>query len=224
VNVYMLAKRREKRAKPTDDIISVLSSVRPKTSDRRDGDEGSEPSDGEFLTIVQQLVIAGTENTTAGILSAIHELARSPETFARLRADPTLIEAFVEVMLRLEAPGSGFVRLVKQDTEIGGVKIPKGGIGQLRYAAANRDPAQFECPAQMDLGRRDASQHPAFGGGPHGCIGQILARKELVCAVRTICARMAHLSLDSAHAQPRYTHTFFLRCLDSLHLSFTAAP
>src|SRR6202789_589102 len=61
VNAYMLAKRREKRAKPTEDILSVLSSACPKESITKEGDEkGSELSDGEFLTIVQQLVLAGT--------------------------------------------------------------------------------------------------------------------------------------------------------------------
>jgi len=224
VNAYMLAKRREKRAKPTEDILSVLSSACPKESITKEGDEkGSELSDGEFLTIVQQLVIAGTENTTAGILSAIYELVRSPEMFARLRADPALVGPFVEEILRLESPGSGFIRLVKQDTELGGVKIPKGSIVQLRYGAANRDPAQFECPAQLDMGRRNASNHLAFGSGPHACIGQMLARKELVFTVRTVCTSMTSLSMDPDHAKPRYTHTFFLRCLDSLHLRFTVA-
>jgi cytochrome P450 len=218
VNAYMLAKRQQKLQFPTQDIISVIATARVGEA----GNGGELLSDGEYLTVAQQLIIAGNENTTAAIVSSTNALARSPQLFALIKADRKLIANFIEEILRLEGPASGFVRLVTRDTELGGVHLPKDSIVHIRYAAANRDPEQFNDPGSLDLTRGNRASHLAFGGGTHACLGQMLARKEMSCTIQAFCDRMSTIAVAS-NDRSRYTHNFHLRSLDTLRLTFEVA-
>ena len=84
--------------------------------------------------------------------------------------------AFVEEALRYEAPVQGLFRVVMADTEVNGVKIPKGSRIMMRFAAANRDGARFQRPDELDVTRQNAGANVAFGAGIHHCIGANLAR------------------------------------------------
>jgi cytochrome P450 len=221
LNDFLLQKRREKIAHPTEDIISVIAASKPEAR-AADGSliaKEERLTDGEFLTCAQLLVVGGNENTTAGILLAVQVLARNPDLFAQLRREPALIRNFVEEVLRRESPAPGTTRCVTRDTVLGGTVLPKGSIVELRFAAANRDPREFRCPENFDLKRPNGVRHVSFGGGAHMCVGQMLARREMSCVIRTMCERMATVALDPQH-EVRYRHMFHLRSPESLHLVF----
>ena len=89
--------------------------------------------------------IGGNETTQYALTAEAQLLAQHPEVVAELRADPAKIRFFVEEAMRLYSPTQGLSgRTVARDTEIHGVKIPKGSLLHLRYAAANRDPDLVE--------------------------------------------------------------------------------
>ena len=101
----------------------------------------------------------------------------------------------VEEALRYETPTAGMWRVVTQDTELDGHAIAKGSMLQLRYAAANRDPAKFDDPDRFDIARKNARAHLAFGKGPHMCVGNMLSRKEIYVAFDELLERLTGFAL-----------------------------
>jgi cytochrome P450 len=158
------------RITPNDSLLSALANT------AREADELI--TDNEIGLLLQLLLAAGNETTTHATASAMYRLAQDAELQGWLRTEPTLIPTFVEEALRLDSPIQGLFRTVTRDTSIGGVPIPEGSIVNIRFGAGNRDPAQFDCPATLDLSRTRNS-HLAFGYGIHFCIGSQLARTEL---------------------------------------------
>jgi cytochrome P450 len=110
--------------------------------------------------------------------------------------DPKLMLNLVEESLRYETPSAGMWRIVKEDAELGGVKIPKGSTVQLRYAAANRDPSKFPDPDKFDIERSNAKTHLAFGRGPHMCVGNMLSRKEVFVAFDELLNRLDDFAIS----------------------------
>lgn len=147
------------------------------------------------MSIMQQFMVAGNETTTSTLAGGLLQLIRNPEQMAKAKAaaggrDPKLIANLVEEALRYETPTAGMWRLITEDTELGGVALPKGAMLQLRYAAANRDPAKFPDPDKFDIERANARTHLAFGKGPHMCVGNMLSRKEMLVAFDELLDRL----------------------------------
>lgn len=143
----------------------------------------------ELLSVLQQLLIAGNETTTTTLASGMKILIDRPDLAQALHDDPSQVSRFVEEVLRTMAPVQTLFRKAAEPVEIGDVTIPAGAIVEVRYGAANRDPAQYACPADIDLTRDKAATHLAFGAGLHMCIGNQLARGELRLAFTALTRR-----------------------------------
>ena len=185
-----------RRANPTDDLLSDLVHAQI---------DGERPlDDGELLSIVQQLLVAGNETTTATLAEGIILLARNPSELAKAQADPKIIPNMVEEMLRLASASSGIWRVMKADAELGGVTLPKGAMVMMRYAAANRDPERYEEPDRFLADRANARTHLAFGRGIHMCVGNMLSRKEMTVAFEELLPRISGITLtdEAAIAYP----------------------
>jgi cytochrome P450 len=207
---YFAQRIEERRAKPSDDMLSDLVNARL---------EGERPLDlQELLSVIQQLLVAGNETTTNTISSGVLMLCRDPQAFAKLRASPELCGNFAEEILRLESPVQGLFRKTTQDTVLGGKKIPKGAMVNLRYGSANRDEAKFECPADIKLDRSSPRSHLAFAAGIHTCIGAQLARKEIEVAMRALATRLKGVRLSSKQGPLEYYPSLILRGLKSLRV------
>ena len=100
------------------------------------------------------------------------------------------------------------------------MKVPKGSRIMLRWAAANRDPARFECPHEIDLERRNAMTHMAFGAGIHRCLGANLAKEELVQTFALLPTKIEQLSFPAGKNDFSHHPNMLLRGLKSLHLNF----
>src|SRR5690606_27626960 len=116
-------------------------------------------------------------------------LIRNPAQMESLRRNPGGIANAVEEILRMESPSAGMWRVVKRDSEVHGVGIPKDSLLMLRYHAANRDPQVFDAPNAMQVDRGNADDHIAFGQGVHFCPGALLARKEMNVAFNALLSR-----------------------------------
>jgi cytochrome P450 len=190
---YMKSKIDDRRANGGDDLLTDLVEARV---------EGETPlTDEEIMSIMQQFMVAGNETTTSTLAGGLLQLIRNPEQMAKAKAaaggrDPKAILNLVEEALRYETPTAGMWRLVTRDTELGGVSIPEGALLQLRYAAANRDPAKFADPDKFDIERTNARAHLAFGKGPHMCVGNMLSRKEMFVAFDELLERLDNFAVS----------------------------
>ena len=184
---YMKGKIDDRRANGGDDLLTDLVEARV---------EGETPlTDPEIMSIMQQFMVAGNETTTSTLAGGLLQLIRNPDQMALAKAaaggrDPKLIQNLVEEALRYETPTAGMWRVVTCDTELGGVALAKGSMLQLRYAAANRDPAKYPDPDKFDVTRTNARSHLAFGKGPHMCVGNMLSRKEMFVAFDELLERL----------------------------------
>jgi cytochrome P450 len=183
--------------------------------------EGSEAlTREEVVAILLQLLTAGNETTTSLIGSALLLLLENPDVEQRVRADGALLEPFLEEVLRLESPLHGHFRVVRRDTEVAGRPLPQGSRVMLLWGAANRDGDEFPNPDAIDLGRRNAKAHLAFGLGLHHCIGAALARLEARVVFETLLARTSALRL--AERKIAHVPSLLVRSLVSLPLELAA--
>ncbi|TXD00138.1 cytochrome P450 [Streptomyces sp. ISID311] len=196
----------ERRRAPGDDLLSALVTVH---------DDGDALTENELLATCTLLLIAGHETTVNLIGNGTLALLRHPDQLARLRSDPALTENAVEELLRYDSPVQLTVRFALQDAEVAGVPVPAGSTLLLLIGAANRDPAAYEHPERLDIGRTPV-RHLAFGQGIHFCLGAPLARLETQIALRMLLARAPQLRLAG---EPEWKDHITLRGLSRLPLS-----
>jgi cytochrome P450 len=203
----------EKRVNPDDSVISYL------VNEAR-FDDVRPLEDHEIINIVDHLYIGGNETTTFALTSTMWLMLGTPGVYDAVRADPSRVKNLVEEGLRCESPTMGMVRNAIIDTEVGGVKIPKGSNLHLRYAAGNRDERMFACPAQFDLDRTNSARHMAFSLGETHCTGAGLSRLEQNIAFDVLVKRLPNLrftpNLNDFTHHPNVT----LRAMKELHLSW----
>lgn len=218
---YFAEQLERRRAEPTDDLMTDLVTAEIDT----DGDPPTRPlTMAEMLSILQQLLVAGNETTTKALTEGVMLLARHPEVWERLRADPSGYAPLVtEEVLRLSTPTQGMFRTVTVDTEIDGVAVPKGARLVVVYSAANRDPSVFgDDPDGFDPDRDQLKQHLAFGKGIHFCLGAPLSRLEMQIVFEQLARRFVRITL-AADNDYRYHPSFMLRGLIRLGVSVERA-
>jgi len=164
-----------KRAAPADDIWSEL--VQAEIVD----DDGTPTrlTDHELDLFFFLLAAAGSETTRNAISNGFLAFVEHPEQLARLRADPGVIDAAVEEVLRWSSPVSYFRRTATRDVALRGETVRAGDVVTFWHPSANRDEDEFADPFTFDVGRTP-NDHVTFGGGgAHFCLGAALARREL---------------------------------------------
>ena len=183
---YFCALIEIKRAQPADDLMSALIAAR---------DDADRLSEQELTVMCCTVLIGGHETTANQINLSLLLLFDHPGEVAALRADPGLIPAAVEELLRCSRLGGlPPARVTREDVQIGGVVIPAGEQVMPLFGTANRDPSAFTDPDRFDV-TRDAARHLTFGAGVHHCLGAQLARVELQEAFRGLIGRLPGLRL-----------------------------
>jgi cytochrome P450 len=157
--------------------------------------DGQRLTPEEIVRFCVTLVVAGSETTTFLIGNLLHALAREPELQARLRADRSLLNLFVEETLRLDGPPQRLFRIATRDVEIDGKLIRKGEWVALFFGSANRDPAVFPNPDRLDIDRPNIRQQLSLGHGLHFCLGASLARLEVMAVLNAVLDRYDTIAL-----------------------------
>ncbi len=201
----------DRRRKPKEDLVTVLVEA---------ADAGDVLSEPQLLATCVTMLIAGNETTRNLIANGMLALLRHPRELERLWNDPSLVGTAVEELLRYAGPVQCTSRVATEDIEVGGKTVEKGQLVFTMLAAANRDPAHFEDPERLDIGRKD-NHHVAFGFGVHACLGQPLARLEAQVAFSTL-ARRIRSPVALATDQLEWGPSFILRGLKSLPITYAA--
>ncbi|MEU1229729.1 cytochrome P450 [Streptomyces sp. NPDC005828] len=175
----------QKRLKPGEGVLDDLVA-------RGAGDGG--PERRELVQLATILLVAGHETTANMISLGTYTLLRHPERLAELRADPTLVPAAVEELLRFLSIADGLLRVAREDVDVEGTVIRAGEGVVFSTSVINRDAAAYSDPDSLDWAR-SARHHVAFGFGIHQCLGQNLARAELEIALGTLLRRLPGLRL-----------------------------
>jgi cytochrome P450 len=149
-------------------------------------------SEAEARSLVRLLWLAAHTTTERVIARCIMRLLFDSSLQRTIRAERTLLTPFIEEVMRLHAPEQVLPRLTVAEAHLGGHVIPPGSAVFLCVGAANRDPAHFEAPAELRLGRA-AKRHFEFGYGIHHCVGAPLARRVLKIALETLLDSAAEL-------------------------------
>ncbi|MGW1607694.1 cytochrome P450, partial [Streptomyces eurythermus] len=159
----------------------------------------------DVVTMARLMLVGGHETTANMIALGVLALLRHPEQMAELRADPALLPNAVEELLRVfSISDSGTARVAVADIEVGDITIRAGeGILALNNAA-NHDESVFPDPDTLDIHRKDARAHLAFGYGVHQCIGANLARVELEAVYGTLLRRVPGLRLAADPQELRF--------------------
>ncbi|MBE8516312.1 cytochrome P450 [Amycolatopsis sp. H6(2020)] len=185
---YMRGLIAEHRSAPRDDLMTALIEAR----DVRD-----RLTELELVDLCVGILVAGHETTASQIPNFVYALLDQREQWERLCADPDLIPAAVEELLRFVplGAGAGFARYATEDVQVGGVLVRAGEPVLVAIGAANRDGLQFGDAETLRFDRQE-NHHLGFGHGVHHCLGAPLARLELQEALRALATELPGLHLD----------------------------
>jgi cytochrome P450 len=201
----------EKRARPADDLATKLLHAEV---------DGKKLDDMEFLLFFLLLIDAGGD-TTRNLLSAgLIALLENPDQLAWLKADlPVRLPSAREELLRWTSPVIYMRRTARRDTMLAGEQIREGQKVVMYFGSANRDPEKFDRPDTLDLSRAP-NEHIAFGTGPHGCLGQHIARIEIDAILTEVLTRMDALQIAGA---PEWLPSNFISGPKKLMVRFKAS-
>jgi cytochrome P450 len=201
----------EKRARPKDDLATKLLQAEV---------DGKKLDDIEFLLFFLLLIDAGGDTTRNLLSGGLIAMLENPAQLDWLMADlPGRLASAREELLRWTSPVIYMRRRATRDVEIGGVKLREGDKAVMYFGAANRDPAKFEQPDRLDLARKP-NEHIAFGTGPHGCLGQHIARIEIDAMLMEVLTRMKDIRLADA---PKWLPSNFISGPQMMPVAFTPA-
>lgn len=200
-----------KRQHPGDDLISQMIAIE---------EAGDRLSEAELHSTISLLIFAGHETTSNLIATGALMLLDHPDQLERLKADPGLVPAAVEELLRYNGPATiAGPRYARKDIELGGQSIKQGDVLLIVLASANRDESVFTQPEELDIART-LNRHIAFGQGIHVCLGAPLARLEGDIAFTTLLRRMPNLHLSIPRENITWHFSLNSRSLAALPVTF----
>lgn len=184
----------DKRSHPQDDMITFLTEVTYPALDRK-------LTDTEINGIVYAMVIGGLETTQYAIEEQAQLLCDDPALFREIQLDRSKLRPFSEEAMRLRAPTQGLsTRITTRDEVFQGVRVPKGSLLHLRWAAGNIDPEQYECPTEIKLDRKRIGGHLTFSQGPRICPGAGISRLEQTIAWDRLLDRIERLEYRAGNS------------------------
>ena len=212
----------ERQAAPRGDILTELAQA--------EYSDGTRPSMMDLMTLGVFMFGAGQDTSAKLLGNSMRYITDVPGLQDQLRADPSLIPAMLEEVLRLEGSTKQLSRLARRDTKIGDLPVKAGTKVLMLIGAANRDPDRWERPNDFILNRPKIKEHIGFGRGKHVCAGAPLARVEVRVILEKFLEMTSRIDLDEAKHGPAgnrrfdFEPSFIIRGLSELQVKFTPAP
>jgi cytochrome P450 len=201
---------RERRSHPTDDVATLIATAEV---------DGNLIGEFEASSYFVALASAGHDTTSATLAGGLLALIQNPDEMRKLRANPDLIPAAIDEMVRWVSPVKHFFRTATETYTLRGKTIRPGDHLMMAYPSANRDDDAFERPFAF-VADRNPNRHMGFGFGIHACIGMYLAKIEMVIFFRELLARVDSIALTG---EPAWIETSFLGGLKRLPIRFKAS-
>ncbi len=144
---------------------------------------------------VMILTFAGGRDTVINtITNAIAYFAEHPESLARIKNEPEILNQAIEELIRYFAPLTHMGRVVTQDTEVCEHAMKSQSRVSLCWASANRDAKTFEKPNEVVIDRK-INPHVSFGFGTHNCLGATHARTLMKVILTTLVNKVSSIDI-----------------------------
>ncbi|MGW7545539.1 cytochrome P450 [Streptomyces sp. NPDC054770] len=191
-----------RREEPREDLAGVLAQA---TAD-------GEITDDEAISLATAIQVSGGHAVRNNSGSMMYALLTHPKHLDRLRREPELLPKAVDELFRYvpHRNGVGIPRVAVEDVEVGGQLIRAGEVVYNAYVAANRDPAVFDDPDDLDFDRA-SGPHLAFGHGPHHCMAAIMARMEAETMIGSVLSRFPEIRLAVAPEEVEFQRQGLIR-------------
>ena len=176
----------DRKKNPRSNDLMTLLALGEKTKDQ---------TPMELLGNVILLIVGGNDTTRNSMTASVYALNQFPDQFDILKADHSLVPAFVSETIRWQTPLAHMRRTAVEDVEMQGKTIKKGDQIAMWYASGNRDETQFERPNDFWIQRPNVRQHLSFGFGIHRCVGNRLAELQLRILWEELLARFSHIEV-----------------------------
>ena len=190
-------------APPRHDLVSMLAHA-PAT-------RNMQPR--EFMGNLVLLIVGGNDTTRNSMTGGLLALHQNPAEFAKLRANPALVESLVPEIIRWQTPLPHMRRTALADAELGGKQIRKGDKVVMWYLSGNRDEEAIDNANQFIIDRARPRQHLSFGFGIHRCVGNRLAEMQLKILWEEILQRFPVIDVVG---EPRRLLSNFVRGITHL--------
>ncbi len=207
---FFTALTQEKIDNPKDDVATIIANAE---------------IDGEPLDVMGKLgyytivATAGHDTTSYSLSEAVHQLAKDPALFDRLKQSPETISSLItEEAIRYASSVRHFIRTANKDTDLGGKTIREGESVILWYPSGSRDEDVFDNPHAFNIDRDQGKRHAAFGHGAHMCLGMHLARLEIDSFLKALASKVEVIELL---AEPKYVQANFVGGIKSLPVRMT---
>jgi cytochrome P450 len=194
---------------PTNDLISMLAH----------GEATRDMPLMEFLGNILLLIVGGNDTTRNSISGGLLALTQHPELYAKVRANPSLVQSMVPEIIRWQSPVAHMRRTALADFEFGGKTIRKGEKVVMWYVSGNRDETAIDNPNAFIVDRERPRQHLSFGFGIHRCVGMRLAEMQLRVVWEEILKRFPTIEVVG---EPVRLKSCFLRGIRALPVSIPA--
>lgn len=192
VTAYSLNRIEQLRGTGGEDTLSLLI---------RAEEEGDRLTNQEMVNLVLLSIVAGSDTTRLQLGNALWLFAHHPDQWKALAEDPALVPLAVEEILRFRPVTFKSLRYTREDIEVNDVFLPQGLFVEVVNPGAHFDHSVYANPYEFDIrrfGEKRLRPQLTFGGGPHQCAGQFLARAELEEALAMLAQRLPELRLDDS--------------------------
>jgi len=200
----------ERRRNPGDDLLTNLIEAT---------EEEGRLTEFELFSTCQLFMMAGHAAASHLVSNGLLSLMRHPDQLHLLRANPGLTRHAVEEAARWDSSAQVVERIATEDVVIGGRTIAAGDTLRLVLGAAHRDPERFPDPDRLDI-QRPNHRALLFGGGPHTCIGAMLALMEGEVAFETLLRRIPEFTLGIRIEELEWLPTHSLHGVRTLPIFF----
>ena len=167
----------------------------------------------EFMGTLGLLIVGGNDTTRNSMSGGVLALNTYPDEYAKLRANPALVESLVPEIVRWQTPVIHMRRTAKRDAELGGKQIRQGDKVVMWYISGNRDDAAIDEPERLIVDRPRARQHLSFGFGVHRCVGNRLAELQLRILWEELLQRRMTVEVMG---EPKRLYSNFIRGIRAL--------
>ena len=204
---------RARQDEPQDDVISRLVQA-----ELADESGSSRPlTVPEVASFARLIVFAGGTTTWKTVSNMAFALLSHRDQLEAVMADRSMLPAAILETARWNPPVPVFSRLAQRCTELQGTRIPARSVLHLCVGAANRDPSRWDNPERFDV-FRPVKRSVAFAAGPHSCLGQHVAREEMLAAFNALFDRFPNIRWDPSMPRPKLTGSLISRGPGPLHV------